>query len=133
MTECQQDFIPLNLDVVYKKSYARHFKNGQLKRINNSEAYLFIEKDKFVFNHRKYSDDKKSLNLKDKISIVLKLGERKRTLQASVISTDSYGAKVKFHFYNNRDYQIVDDLIYFIEKSKEKRRQRLDFIFDQTF
>lgn len=129
----EQDFIPLNLDVAYKKNYARHFKNGQLQRINNFEAYLFIGRDEVTLNQRTPLDDKKSLNLKDKISIVLQLGERKRILQASVTSTDSYGAKVKFHFYNNRDYQIVDDLIYFIEKSKEKRRRRLDFIFDQTF
>ena len=129
----EQDFIPLNLDVAYKKNYARHFKNGQLKRINNFEAYLFIGRDEVTLDQRTPLDDKKSLNLKDKISIVLQLGERKRILQASVTSTDSYGAKVKFHFYNNRDYQIVDDLIYFIEKSKEKRRRRLDFIFDQTF
>ena len=46
---------------------------GNLRDINNSEAYLLT------------NDDKTSLNLKDEISIFLKLGERKRTIQASVI------------------------------------------------
>ena len=134
------------LDVEYKKIYARSFGNAQLKNINNSGAYLFLqnpnkqksqEQQDLQKQINDLSEDKNhkqdSLHLKDKISIVLEVGERKRTLQASVVSTDSYGARVKFHFYNNRDYQIVDDLIYFVEKSKEERRRRLDFIFDQTF
>ena len=120
MLRIRQFSISPNLNVEYKKKYARHFKMGNLRDINNSEAYLLT------------NDDKTSLNLKDEISIFLKLGERKRTIQASVILKDTHGIKIKFHFYNNKEYQIVDDLIYFIEKSKEKRRQSLDFIFNQT-
>ena len=120
MFTMRQSSISPNLDVEYKKKYARHFKVGRLRDISNSEAYLLTK------------DDKTPFNLKDEISITLKLGQRKRTLQASVIASDTSGVKIKFHFYNNREYQIVDDMIYFIEKSKEERRQSLDFIFNQT-
>ena len=119
--------LPLNLDVEYKKIYARSFEIGQLKHLNTSGAYLSTK------NNQTTTEATKDLNLKDKISIVLALGERKRTLQASVVAKDDQGAKLKFHYYNHRDYQIVDDLIYFVEKSKEKRRQRLDFIFNEMF
>lgn len=146
MMQREENQIPVKLDVEYKKIYARNFENAQLKQINNSEAYLFFQpedstKDQPATNMdlqredaiRNKGDKKEILHLKDKISIVLAVGQRKRTLQASVISKDPYGVKVKFHFYNKRDYQIVDDLIYFVEKSKEERRKRLDFIFDQAF
>ena len=110
-----------DLNVEYKKKYARHSKMGTLKNISNSEAYLLTKDDSFF------------LNIKDEVSILFRLGERKRIVQASVISKDNHGIKIKFQFYNNKEYQIVDDLIYFIEKSKEERRQSLDFIFSQTF
>ena len=112
--------ISTDFNVEYKKKYARHFQIGRLKDISNSEAYLLTK------------NNKASLNLKDEISILFKLGERKRVIQASVISSDAHGVKLKFHFYNNKEYQIVDDLIYFIEKSKEERRQSLDLIFNQA-
>ena len=131
MLRIRQTFIPPNLNVEYKKKYARHFNRGILKDISHSEAYLLIENEGFIQEYKR--NDKDCLNIKDEISIILKLGQRERTLQASVISNDTYGVKIKFHFYSNREYQIVDDLIYFIEKSKEKRRQSLDFIFSQTF
>ena len=132
MLEIKESLISPNLNVEYKKKYARYFKNGRLKDISNSEAYL-ITKDEECVQKYKIRNDKTILNLRDKVSVILKLGQRKRILQASVISNNAHGVKLKFHFYNNREYQIVDDLIYFIEKSKEKRRQHLDFIFSQTF
>ena len=129
MLRIKQTLISPNLNVEYKKKYARHFKKGTLKDMSHSEAYLIIKNEGFTQKNK----EQDSLNIKDEISIILKLEQRERTLQASVISNDTYGVKIKFHFYNNREYQIVDDLIYFIEKSKEKRRQSLDFIFSQTF
>ncbi len=130
MIEKQQDLFPAYLNVEYKKVYARDFTCGQLRHINNSEAYLSTPS--IPSKNPISRDSKKALKSQDKISIVLVLGERKRILQASVLSTDSRGARVKFHFLNNRDYQIIDDLIYFVEKAKESRRKKLHFIFDQT-
>ena len=109
MLKMRQSSISPNLNVEYKKKYARHLRIGRLRDISNSEAYLLTEDDKALFS------------LRDEISITLELGQRKRTLQASVIANDTQGVKVKFHFYNNREYQIIDDLIYFIEKSKRRK------------
>ena len=108
MSVLEDSPIPTRLDVEYKKIYARSFENAQLKNINNSGAYLFLQNHKEQKNQeqqdlqkqindlsRDKNNKQDSLHLKDKISIVLEVGERKRTLQASVVSTDSYGARVK--------------------------------------
>jgi hypothetical protein len=55
-----------------------------------------------------------------------------RKIHASVIWSNRFGAGIKFSPTNNRDVQIVDDLMYFVESKRENRRSVLDSIFKQV-
>ncbi len=111
--------IPLKMDVEYRKSYARQFELGTLKNLSVTGA--FITGDEAARCHRR-----------DKICLVFNVGGRTRKLHAAVIWTNANGAGIKFHHYNNRDIQIVDDLMYFVEESRQTRRTVLDTIFKKV-
>ena len=110
--------IPLKLDIEYRKSYGRSIDTGQLKNISISGAFL--------------EHTNESLKTGDKVAITLKVGGRVRKINASIIWTNPHGSGIKFLPTNNRDVQIVDDLMYFVESKRENRRNVLDDIFKQT-
>ncbi len=110
--------IPLKLDVEYRRSYARSGEIGHLKNISLSGA--FLEHGNGV------------LKANDKLLITFIVSGRVRKIQANVIWSNRLGSGVKFAPTNNRDVQIVDDLMYFIESKRENRRDVLDNIFKQV-
>jgi hypothetical protein len=99
---------PLNLEVSYKRSYARDDAKGLLKNISISGAFLECNSTEFKAN--------------EKINLVFIVAGRERKVAASVIWVNSAGVGVKFLPVNNRDVQIVDDLIYFVENDRSDRR-----------
>lgn len=107
--------IPLAMDVEFRKSYSRQQDQGTIRNISLSGA--FLEKDSLQFNPG------------DKIQMVLNVGSRARKLNAEVIWKCERGVGVKFHHTNNRDLQIVDDLIYFASNKRESQKDVLDTIF----
>lgn len=110
--------IPLAMEVEFKKNYARQAEQGNLKNISISGAFL----------------EHQSMELKtnDKVALVIQVSGRKRKIIASVIWTSGNGCGVKFHPYNNRDVQIVDDLMYFVQSKRDSRRNVLDDIFKRV-
>jgi len=110
--------IPLKLDVEYRKSYGRNPEIGQLRNISLSGAFLEHQNE--------------ALKESDKVCITFKVGGRTRKINASIIWSNSIGSGIKFLPTNNRDVQIVDDLMYFVESKRENRRSVLDDIFKQT-
>lgn len=110
--------IPLKLEVEYRRSYARNGETGQLKNISLSGAFL--------------EHDNGSLKDNDKLCITFKVSGRTRRIHATVIWTNRFGSGIKFMPGNNRDVQIVDDLMYFVESKRENRRSVLDSIFKQV-
>jgi hypothetical protein len=110
--------IPLKLDVEYKKSYGRSNESGELKNISISGAFL--------------EHGNESLKSGDKLAINFKVGGRMRKINATIIWSNAIGSGIKFLPQNNRDVQIVDDLMYFVETKRENRRSVLDDIFKQT-
>lgn len=110
--------IPLKLEVEYRKSYGRNADFGLLKNISLTGAFLEHE-----------NDDLKSA---DKVCITFKVGGRIRKINAAIIWANGKGAGIKFLPMNNRDVQIVDDLMYFVESKREGRRDVLDGIFKQA-
>jgi NAD+--asparagine ADP-ribosyltransferase len=110
--------IPLQLDVEFRRSYARSGEQGHLKNISLSGAFL---------EHRN-----SGLSMHDKVAITFKVGGRMRKIHASVIWLNKRGCGVKFLPFNNRDVQIVDDLIYFVESKRDSRRTVLNDIFKQV-
>lgn len=99
---------PLNLEVSFKRSYARDEAKGLLKNISLSGAFLECNGEDFKTN--------------EKISLMFVVAGRERKVAASVIWVNSAGVGVKFLPMNNRDVQIVDDLIYFVENDRTGRR-----------
>jgi hypothetical protein len=110
--------IPLKLDVEYRKSYGRSAEFGKLKNISLTGAFL--------------EHDNEALKGRDKVAITFQVGGRVRKIHALIVWSNSVGAGIKFLPSNNRDVQIVDDLMYFIESKRETRRGVLDDIFKQT-
>lgn len=106
---------PLYLEVGFKKNYARDEAKGILKNISLSGAFLEFRGENFRAN--------------EKLHLRFVVGGRERKIAASVIWCNSFGCGIKFMPTNNRDVQIVDDLIYFVENNREGRRDVLDKIF----
>jgi hypothetical protein len=54
----------------------------------------------------------------DRVTIELVIGGQKRKIVAEVIWTNSFGAGIKFIPANQKDIQMIDDLIYYLEEKK---------------
>lgn len=109
---------PTSLEVVFRKNYARADWQGVLKNISLTGA--FIQQD----NHQ--------MQAKDKIVVTLSVFGRERQLPAKVVWINGIGAGIKFMPNNNRDVQLIDDLIYFIENRRSDVRNVFDTIFKKA-
>lgn len=109
---------PLNLEVSFKRNYAREETKGILKNISLTGAFLEFEGGEVRAN--------------EKLNLVFIVAGRERKVAAHVIWANSLGCGVKFMPVNNRDVQIVDDLIYFVENSRTDRRSVMDTIFKKV-
>ena len=110
--------IPLKLQIEYRKSYGRSGELGELKNISLTGAFL--------------EHANEELKASDKVCITFKVGGRVRRINASIIWSNEHGSGIKFLPTNNRDVQIVDDLMYFVESKRENRRDVLDDIFKKA-
>ncbi|MGZ3773713.1 MAG: PilZ domain-containing protein [Pseudobdellovibrionaceae bacterium] len=109
---------PLNLEVSFKRNYAREKTKGTLKNISITGAFLEFMGCEVRPN--------------EKLNLVFVVAGRERKVAAHVIWTNSIGCGVKFMPLNNRDVQIVDDLIYFVENNRTDRRSLMDTIFKKV-
>jgi len=109
---------PLFLDVSFRRSYARQDTNGVLKNISISGAFLEIP------NH--------DLRIDEKINLTFVVAARERKISATIVWKNSVGAGIRFLPQNNRDIQIVDDLIYFVETRRMGQRGILDGILKKV-
>lgn len=109
---------PLHLEVDYRKSYARDATKGTLRNISISGAFLESSEGPF--------------KPQEKVQLTFEVGGRSRKVAAQVVWTNASGCGVKFLPTNNRDIQIVDDLIYYVESSRTDRRSLLDNILKKV-
>lgn len=109
---------PLNIGVEFRKNYAREESAGSLKNISLSGAFLAHRED--------------SLRPGEKLNLTFQVSGREREVAAMVIWSNSFGSGIKFLPNNNRDIQIVDDLIYFVESKRTGTRGILDQIFKKV-
>ncbi len=109
--------IPLELSVEFRKSYSRASDNGRLRNISVSGA--FIECDS-------------RFDKNDKLNMTFEVGGRVRKIAAKVVWTNDRGAGIMFQHFNNRDVQLIDDLMYFVENSRESRRDVLSELFKKV-
>ena len=109
---------PLNLEVSFKRNYAREETKGTLKNISLSGAFLEFDGGEVRAN--------------EKLNLIFIVAGRERKVAAHVIWANSAGCGVKFLPTNNRDVQIVDDLIYFVESNRDGRRSLMETIFKKV-
>lgn len=110
--------IPLQLDINYKKSYARQDSKGVLSNISITGAFL--------------KTDTAKVEIGEKLVLYFEVSGRRRKIQASVVWKNESGAGLAFMPFNNRDVQLIDDLMYFVESSRENRRSILETIFKKA-
>ncbi len=109
---------PLNIDVAFRRSYAREETKANLKNISLSGAFLFHSGEK--------------LGPGEKVQLTFSVSGRERAVQAVVVWTNTKGSGVKFLPLNNRDVQIVDDLIFYVESKRTGTKSVLDQIFKKV-
>lgn len=109
---------PLNLEVSFKRNYAREETKGILKNISLSGAFLEFT-----------GGDVRST---EKLNLIFLVAGRERKVAAQVVWVNSAGCGIKFRPVNNRDVQIVDDLIYFVENSRTDRRSLMETILKKV-
>ena len=110
--------IMLAVEVNYRKTYGRQDLKGKLINISLSGAFLKTEDLDF--------------NMSEKIHLTFSVGTRPRDLTAKIVWKNEYGMGLEFFHTNNRDVQIIDDLIYYIEESRHDRKQVLSQIFEKV-
>lgn len=111
--------VPLQLDVSYRRSYSRRMGKGRLKNISLTGAFLELTLDQ-------------PLSPNDKLLVTILVSGRERKIPANVVWHTHSGCGIQFQPTNNRDVQIVDDLIYYVENSRESQRSVLDNIFKRV-
>ena len=109
---------PLFIEVSFRKSYAREESGGTLRNISLTGAFL---------QHKG-----EVIRAGEKINLEFRVSGRNRMIPAMVIWTNSQGSGVKFLPANNRDVQIVDDLIYFVEAKRTDTREIMEEIFKKV-
>lgn len=110
--------IPLAMNVQFRKSYGRQAVAGTLKNISLTGAFL--------------ETGDTDLIPADRVIVELVVSERRRKMNALIVWRNSFGCGIQFQPFNRRDTQIVDDLMYFVQNSREFRRNLLEDIFKRA-
>lgn len=113
-----QPRIPLQVHVEFRKNYARNMTKGLLRNVSLSGAFL--------------STSTHDVEAQDKLVLEIKLSGRRRKLHATVVWKNHSGCGLKFHHSNNRDLQIIDDLMWFVETKRSNNRNLLDSILKKV-
>ncbi|MEK6554139.1 MAG: PilZ domain-containing protein [Bdellovibrionota bacterium] len=112
--------LPLQLEIEFRRSYSRREEHGRLKNISLTGAFIEFESPAHV------------LGPQDKLVVKLLVSGRERSIPASVVWHNERGCGIRFRPTNNRDTQLVDDLMYFVENSRTGQRSVLDTIFKKV-
>lgn len=110
--------ISLSIEVEFRRNYARTSANGVLKNISLSGAFL--------------EHETQDLKKGDKLQLTFNVGDRIRKLNAMVVWKKESGTGLKFNHNNNRDVQIIDDLMYYVENKRISQKGVLDNILKKV-
>ncbi len=108
----------LSVEVEFRKNYAREEASGTLKNISITGAFL--------------QHAGGGLRNGEKLALKFCVSGRERSVQSVVVWTNTSGYGLKFIPMNNRDVQIIDDLIYFVEAKRSDSRGILENIFKKV-
>jgi hypothetical protein len=109
--------ISIDLDVEFKKSYAREAAAAKIRNISLTGCFI---------------NTSVPLKPSEKINVVLSVSGRTRKITATVVWCGVSGAGIQFQPFNNRDVQIVDDIMYFATEKTSSTRDLLDSILKKV-
>ena len=107
----------LELSLEFKRNYARETSQAEIRNLSLSGALIKTTE---------------VLKPSEKIHVFLTVSGRRRKLQASVVWIGGGGVGIKFNHFNNRDLQIVDDIIYFATEKTTSTKSLLDNILSKV-
>ncbi len=107
----------VELDLDFKCNYARDYNKASVKNISTSGALIQTDIP---------------LKPAERINVFFKVSGRERKIAAHVVWIGEQGVGVKFDHFNNRDLQIVDDLIYFATEKTSSTKDLLDSILSKV-
>lgn len=110
--------VRLNLQVDMRKNYWRKSRKVSFLNISQTGAFIMIPKA--------------DLSVDEKLSFKLNVGNRTRSIEAKVVWHNEFGAGIHFVFKSQRDMQMIDDLMYFIEAGKEDQKAVLHNIIKKV-
>jgi hypothetical protein len=104
-----------NVDLAFefKRNYARQSAKAEVQNISLTGALI-----------------KTSVSLKpsEKLNVYLSVSGRTRKVAARVVWVSDLGVGLEFQPFNNRDLQIVDDIIYYATEKNSSTKDLLDTI-----
>ncbi|MCC6276983.1 MAG: PilZ domain-containing protein [Oligoflexia bacterium] len=107
----------VELNFEFKRSYGRQTVLASVKNISLTGAFVSTDQP---------------LRPSEKISVFLNVSGRSRKVAAKVVWVSEKGAGVQFQPFNNRDIQIVDDIIYYATEKTQSTRSLLDSILKRV-
>ncbi len=107
----------VDLAFEFKRNYARQVCKAEVRNISLTGALIKTE-----------------LTLKptEKINVYLSLSGRMRKVAATVVWVGDKGIGLRFQPFNNRDLQIVDDIIYYATEKTTSTRDLMDSILSKV-
>lgn len=108
---------PVDMDLEYRCNYGRQNKRAEVRNISLTGALIKTDHP---------------LKPAEKINVYLTVSGRRRKVAAKVVWVGNRGIGLQFQPFNNRDVQIVDDLIYFATEKTQSTKSLLDTILNKV-
>jgi Tfp pilus assembly protein PilZ len=107
----------VELEFEFRRNYARKSDMALVKNLSVSGALVKTDRP---------------LKLSEKINVFLTVSGRKRRIPATVVWVGDRGVGLKFEHFNNRDLQIVDDILYYATEKSSSDKSLLDTILNKV-
>ena len=107
----------VDLSFEFKKNYARQNAKAEVRNISLTGALIKTDQP---------------LKISEKLSVYLSVSGRTRKVTAKVVWVGDRGAGVEFQPFNNRDLQIVDDIIYYAVEKNSSTKNLFDTILGKV-
>jgi hypothetical protein len=108
---------PVELAFDFKRNYARQTSKAEVRNISLTGALIKTDQQ---------------LKPSEKINVYLSLSGRVRKVAARVIWVNEKGVGLQFQPFNNRDLQIVDDIIYYATEKTSSTKSLLETILNKV-
>jgi hypothetical protein len=118
-TEQEKQAQRFNVELAFeiKRNYARQTNKAEVRNISLTGALIKTEQP---------------LKPSEKVHVFLTVSGRTRKVAATVVWVGEKGAGLQFQPFNNRDLQIVDDIIYYATEKNSSNKSLLESILSKV-